>query len=39
MIACEHDQGAFWTILTFEGWYAVIMCGLGQWVTFSEATH
>ena len=39
MIACEHDKGAFWTICTFYGWYLVMMCDRGQFVTFSKTTH
>ena len=37
--AFEHDNGAFWTFATFEGWMLVMMSGRGEFGTFSSEVH
>lgn len=39
VIAYEYDDGAFWTLCTFYGWYTIMMSGNGEFGTFSTMTH
>lgn len=37
--AFEHDNGAFWTFITLEGWMLVVMSGNGEFGTSSSGVH
>jgi len=39
LFAQEHDNGKFWTIQHFDGWYTVMMSGDGFGYTLTIAEH
>ena len=39
MVATESDNGSFWTIGTFYGWFVVVMVGDGFGYTFTSEEH